>query len=111
MPFSIQLNATLTNQFGSSVKANSSLLSVSLILPTNGTIRVNIASYNSDTDQLVLAVPSEFYDTYVNASFNVSYFEVTLISPISSLTASINFSSEYLGMNITYCIFVIYIFC
>ena len=96
--FSIQINATVTNQFGLSVQANSSLLNASLISSTNGTINVKISSYDTDSGQLVLIAPSEFYDTYVNATFNTSYFEVTLASLTSSLTASITFSPEYLGI-------------
>lgn len=95
--FSIQINATVTNQLGLSVQANSSLLNASLI-STNGTINVKISSYDTDSGQLVLIPPLEFYDTYVNATFNTSYFEVTLASPTSSLTASITFSPEYLGI-------------
>ena len=96
--FSIRLNATVTDQFGSTVKTNSSLLNISLISSINGTISVKISSYNVESGQLVLYVPSVFYDSYVNATFNTSYFEITLRSPISSLTTSITFAPEYLGI-------------
>lgn len=105
--FSIQINATVTDQLGSSVKANSSLLSVSLVSSTNGVINVQISSYDTESGQLVLIAPSEFYNSYVNATFNTSYFEVTLASPVSSLMTSITFSPEYLGTCVIICILYI----
>ena len=92
----ILINATVTDATGSTVRANSSLLNVSLIT-SDGTTGVMISSYDSETGRLVLSVPAEFYNSYVNATFNTSYFEITLRSPTSSLVSSISFAAEYLG--------------
>lgn len=97
----IQINATVTDATDSIVAANSSLLSASLIASDDATDVM--LSYDSDTGQLVLSIPAVFYNSYVNATFNTSYFKIVLRSPISSLVSSISFAAEYLGRNLTLC--------
>ena len=97
----IQINATVTDATDSTVGANSSLLSASLITSDDATDVM--ISYDSDTGQLVLSIPTVFYNSYVNTTFNTSYFEITLRSPISSLVSSISFAAEYLGKNLKFC--------
>ena len=98
----VQINATVTDVTGLMIRTNSSLFNISLIT-SDGTTDVMISSYDSETGQLVLSVPAEFYNSYVNATFNASYFEVTLKSPISSLVSSISFAAEYLGEKLKFC--------
>jgi len=98
----IQINATVTDESGSTVRANLSMLNISLIT-SDGATNIVISSYDSETGQLVLSVPAVFYNSYVNATFNTSYFEITLRSPTSSLISSISFAAEYLGKNLISC--------
>ena len=92
----IQIIATFTIENGSIVIADSSLLAASLISSAANVV-INILSYDAATGQLVLPVPSEFFDYYVNAAINSTYFNITLTSPVSSLVSSIAFAAEYLG--------------
>ena len=79
---------------------NISLFTVYLKLSSGQTYRVDITLYNNINFgqlQLGLTVPPAFYDTYINATYNTSYFEIILKSHISLMTTSIGFAPEYLG--------------
>ena len=95
----IQIIATFAIENGSIVIADSSLLAASLISSAAAVV-VNILSYDAATGQLALLVPSEFFDYYVNAAINSTYFNITLTSPVSSQVSSIAFAAEYLGKQI-----------